>query len=401
MLNGWFRRSVSCVRLLVCCDSFKGSLAAEDVCAEIARTLRSGDPSLGVFSLPLADGGEGTMGVIARALGLSQETLVVTGPLGQLVESSVAWGRGADFPCLGARADTKVALLEIASCAGLVQVPIDERDPMRTTSYGLGELLCRTAERGANAVVLGLGGSATVDGGLGMLQAIGANLSGAERPASGRDLLRLLGVELTALRTDVAAMDITVACDVNNPLLGARGAVRAFGPQKGASPDAVERLESAMGRYAVLMKAAAKRRDGVTAMNRPGAGAAGGLGYALEMALGARLMSGIEIVMELTRFSERLCEADAVVTGEGCVDGSSFDGKVLSGVLNCARLRGLPVHVIAGCTTLSEREWRARGIASVTCLEDFAASRDDAQARAQTLVPIAVRTLKERLSSLP
>jgi glycerate kinase len=192
-------------------------------------------------------------------------------------------------------------------------------------------------------------------------------------------------------------MALVVACDVNNPLLGARGAVRAFGPQKGASPDTVEQLECAMERYAAMFAAAVPAHDAVAAANQPGAGAAGGLGYALEVALGARLVSGIELVMDSTGFLERLRDVDAVVTGEGCLDQSSFEGKVLSGVLEAARRRGLPVHVVAGWTPLSEREWRSRGIASVTCLADVATSRDDAQQRAQALLAEAARELVRKL----
>jgi glycerate kinase len=277
-------------------------------------------------------------------------------------------------------------------------VPPELRNPLYTTSYGLGELLKYVSARGANLVVLGLGGSATVDGGLGMLAALGANVIGASRIAFGDDLLRVSGLKLDELDAKTLATKIVVACDVTNPLLGERGAARAFGPQKGATVDVVEQLETGMARYAGMLCAASPRSLGdVSAVQRPGAGAAGGLGYALNVALGAEIRSGIDLVMDVMNFDERLRSVDVVITGEGRLDESSFEGKVVSGVLERARRQRKPVYVVAGSTTLTREEWKRRGITDVLTLREYARDQQDAERRTDELLATVTEMLVSRI----
>jgi glycerate kinase len=382
------------MRWLVAPDSFKGSLDAAAVAAAMASGLAQPGAIGGIRQYPLADGGEGTMEIVARALSMDMELVVVSGPQARPLTAKVAWGCGDPWVRFGFDARDTVAVLEVAACAGLTQVPLSERNPLDTTSYGLGELLVHVAERGATAVVVGLGGSATVDGGLGTLQAIGARLSTPRTPAVGRDLLDGPTLELSRLNARVSQLKLLLASDVNNPLLGTRGAVRAFGPQKGLRASDTDVLESAIAEYSRRLFAVAPGTvDYVTAVERPGTGAAGGLGYALSVALGAEIRSGIELVMDVLRLDQALDGVDAVLTGEGCLDESSFEGKVVSGVIERARRHKKPVYVVAGDSTLAVVDWRRHGISHVHTLRQFARDREDAMANAAHYIEVATREL--------
>jgi glycerate kinase len=323
----------------------------------------------------------------------------VQGPFGSKVAAKVAWGGGAHWKSLGISEKNRVCAFDLASCSGISLVPKEKRNPLFTTSYGLGELLIHAAEGGASVVVVGLGGSATVDGGLGLLQSLGANISGVCHLATGGELQKCKRIDLSALHAGVRALKIIVASDVRNPLLGTRGAARAFGPQKGASPPVVDALEIGMAEYArILCAASSPTVEAVTAMNRPGAGAAGGIGFCLNVALGAEIHSGIDFVMDALRFDEALADVDVVLTGEGRFDESSFEGKVISGVVERAQRQNKPLCVITGTSPLTESDWVNRGILKVLRLRDYAEIPQDTEVYPEKYLEMAARTLAESLA---
>lgn len=356
--------------VLVACDSFKGTLTAAQATSAIARGLKRRWPDTRTFECPLADGGEGTGEILGRALGLREEFLEVRGPLGEPAQVAVRWAaRHAPGPRLlgcGDRRQAEVmALIEVAECSGYGLVPPSRRNPLWTTSFGVGEAMCHAQARGATLIVVCLGGSATIDGGLGCLQAMGARIEGLSGYATGATLLELRSVDLSGVGAKFCGTRVAIASDVRNPLLGARGAARAFGPQKGAAPELVEAFEAAMQRYARMLSRAASLPSAESHILAQGAGAAGGLGFALQVALGATYVSGAELVMDSVELDKKLEGVRLVVTGEGRLDAGSFEGKVVSGVLARARQRGVPVVALAGQTSLTPSEWQARGLRAV------------------------------------
>jgi len=415
------------MRVLIACDSFKGTLSAIEACDALARGISSAWPGVRTSLCPLSDGGEGTVALLARSLGMGVESVKVTGPMGVKIDAEIAWCDGSVFRCIGAQPGALVAAIEVASCSGLTLVPLVRRNPLQTTSYGFGEAILHAVKNGANWIVLGLGGSATVDGGLGCLQALGAKLRGVAGMAQGSSLQAIAGIDLSEVRQNMAGVRLVVANDVQNPLLGARGAARAFGPQKGATPEMVEVLESGMEHYARLLvegatpdarllaqratqssnfvaavdqtsagaagglgfaPGVALRAESrfVAAVDQTSAGAAGGLGFALGVALRAESFRGIELLLNVTGFDERLKLADLVITGEGRLDVSSFEGKVVSGVVERSRRRGVPVWVVAGSSDLPREHWARHGLSRVYCLTDIAQDETVAQAHAAAIL---------------
>lgn len=335
--------------VVVCApDSFKGSLSAARAAEAMARGVRkaAGRRGADVRRVALADGGEGTLDALLLARGGQPRRRRVCGPLGET--------RLARWAVLG---DGRTAVIEMAEAAGLPLVPPEKRNPMRTTTYGVGELI-RAAldEPGIKRILVGVGGSATCDGGLGAAQALGVvfrDIAGRRipEPARGRDLLRLGGMDLAGLDARLARGRLCVLCDVTNPLTGRRGAARTFAPQKGASPRDVGRLEEGLKRLARLW-----RRAGLGAWERARrAGAAGGLAAGLAAWCGARLASGTEILLDAVGMDAALAEARLILTGEGAFNAQSLDGKVVSGVAARARARGIPVMVLAGDAARSPR----------------------------------------------
>lgn len=312
------------MRVLVAPDKFKGGATARQAARALARGVRRIVPEAAIDLCPLADGGEGTAEVLAAARGGSRQVARVTGPLGEPVEA--AWVRLADG----------TAVLEMAAAAGLELVPPERRDPTRTTTFGVGELLARALD--APRVVVGVGGSATVDGGAGAVQALGVALDPDRRPARGGDLSALRAVDPAGRDPRLGEVELLVACDVGNPLLGAEGAAAVYAPQKGASPAQVRSLERGLRHWAGLCGG-----DPEAA----GAGAAGGLGYGLAACCGARLVRGIDLVLDVVGFAERL-DVDLVLTGEGRLDAQTGRGKVIAGVVAAARSAGVPVIALAG-----------------------------------------------------
>lgn len=323
------------VRLLIAPQEFKGTLSAREASEAMAAGARQVIPDAEIDLLPLADGGPGTVEAIVEAKRGEFRTVTVSDPLGRPVEAQ--WGR----------VDGDTAAIEMAAAAGLWRLRPEERDPRRTTTRGVGELVLAALDAGCKRLIIGLGGSATNDGGAGMAQALGARLLDGE----GNDLLPG-GLALARLqRIDVAGMDsrlrdssVTAATDVLSPLCGPEGASLLFGPQKGADPETARELDAALARYAEVIE----RDLGISVANVPGAGAAGGLGAGLIAFLHAEVRPGIEVVGEVVGLEARVRAADLVLTGEGRLDGQTAAGKTVAGLARLAKAQDKPVVVVAG-----------------------------------------------------
>lgn len=324
------------VKVVVAPDKFRGSLSASDASQAMAQGVARADPNAEIVAIPMADGGEGTVEALVAATGGTFRDILVTGPLGEPVP--------ARFGLLG---DGRTAVLEMAAASGLALVPRDRRDPTRTTTRGTGEMLLAAIEAGASRVILGIGGSATNDGGAGFAQALGFRLlddAGVELPPGGGSLDRLSHIDPSGRDARIDRIELSVACDVDNPLCGPRGASAIFGPQKGADPVTVARLDRNLMQFANVI-----RRDlGRSVADIPGAGAAGGLGAGLIAFASGRLEPGVDLVARAVDLEGHLTGADLVLTGEGAIDISSAGGKTAVGVARMAKARGCPVVALAG-----------------------------------------------------
>ena len=317
------------MKILIASDSFKESMTAPEAAEAMARGVRRAMPGADVDLCPMADGGEGTVEALIAATGGERRAARVTGPLGEQVEA--AWGM------LG---DGRTAVIEMAQAAGLALVPKDRRDPTRTTTYGVGELIRRALDEGAEKIIIGIGGSATTDGGCGMGQALGVETTGGPRPMTGGALPNITAIDTSSRHRSLDHAEIVVACDVTNPLLGPDGAAAVFGPQKGAMPEQVEQLENGLRHLADLL-------PGIDA-DAPGMGAAGGLGFGLVAFCGAKLVRGIDLILDAVGFERRVRSADLVLTGEGRLDGQSIRGKTCIGVAQAADRAGVRTVALAG-----------------------------------------------------
>lgn len=358
-------------------DSFKGCATAAEVCAALATGLRRVHSDTAIISVPMADGGEGTVQSLVDATGGRFLKREVTDPLGGRVE--------ARFGILG---DGNTAVIEMAAASGLTIVPPEKRDPRITTTYGTGELFRAAIEEGCTKIVIGIGGSATNDGGAGMAQALGVRLlddNDHELPAGGLALAKLARIDASALGDLPPELNIVVACDVNNPLCGPNGASAIYGPQKGADTAAVAELDAALAHYADVL-----HRDlGKDVRDIPGAGAAGGLGAGLMAFLNARLQPGIEIVIEATGLREHLKDADLVVTGEGSLDTQTTFGKTVSGVAEAAKTVGVPVIAIAGTIKPGAERLYDLGVDAMFSIVDRPMTLDEAMSNALPLLESA------------
>ncbi|MFD7576809.1 glycerate kinase [Kitasatospora sp. NPDC059817] len=368
--------------VVVAPDKFKGTLEGAEVAARIAAGVRRAAPGVEVRELPVADGGEGTLAA-ALAAGFTRVPAKVAGPTGLPVDAALAvWE------------DT--AVVELAQSSGLARLPGGRTAPLAAGSYGVGQLIGRAVALGAKRIVLGLGGSACTDGGAGMVQALGARLldaEGAELPPGGAALRRLDRIEPGPLADVLAGVEIVVACDVDNPLLGPRGATAVYGPQKGADGDDLVILEEGLTRFADQV-ALATGRD---VRDAPGAGAAGGVGFAALALLGATMRPGIELLLELLGFDEAVRGARLVVTGEGCLDAQTLHGKAPAGVAAAAARAGVRVAAVAGRLELSEPEWRAAGFTAAIALTDLAERPGDSMTKAGELAEVAGERLAGEL----
>lgn len=327
------------MNVLVAIDSMKGSLSSRQAAAAVRDGVLAACPDAAVDWLPVADGGEGTVETLVSGLGGELVTVPVTGPLGREVQASYGW-----LP------RQQTAVFEMAQAAGLPLVPPGLRNPLHTTTRGVGELLLHALDQGCRRMLIGIGGSATNDCGIGMLTALGCRFldqDGTAVEGYGRDVGRIRQVDLSGLDPRLADCQIQVACDVTNPLHGPNGASAVFGPQKGATPDIVRQMDAGAARFAAVVQQAL----GADAADLPGTGAAGGLGYALLVFLHAQMAPGISITLDMVGFAKKAAAADVVVTGEGRMDSQTVMGKVPSGVAAAAKRHGALVVALAGCVT--------------------------------------------------
>ncbi|MEV8115314.1 glycerate kinase [Streptomyces xiamenensis] len=331
-------------RVLIAADKFKGSLTAAEVAAHVAVGLRRARPGVTVEALPVADGGDGTVAAAVEA-GFTLHEVEVTGPLGAPVTAGFAM-RGT------------TAIVEMAEASGLRHLPPGVFAPLIATTFGTGELLSAALDAGARTIVLGVGGSATTDGGAGMLVALGAKLldvDGDPLAYGGGPLRELVSADLTGLDPRLKDTDIILASDVDNPLTGPQGAAAVYGPQKGADAQAVEALDAALGHFAEVLG----RTDLAGA---PGAGAAGGVGYGALLGLNAVFRPGIEVLLEVLGFAAALERATLVITGEGSLDEQTLRGKAPAGVAAACRAAGRPVVAVCGRLAIDAASLRAAGI---------------------------------------
>ena len=344
------------MRIIVAPDSYKGSVSALGVAAAMARGIHAVFPEAEVQQVPVADGGEGTVEALVAATGGRFELTEVPGPLGDPVRAR--WG------VLG---DGRTAVLEMAAASGLPLIPEGRRDPRITSTAGTGWLIRAALDAGLRRLIIGIGGSATNDGGTGLARALGVRFldaAGQPLPEGGAALARLDRIDLAGLDPRLADLELMVACDVDNPLTGPRGASAVYGPQKGATPEMVQELDRALGVYAQV----ATRVTGRAVADLPGAGAAGGLGAGLLWFTSAQLRPGVEIVLEATGFEAMVTDADLVITGEGRTDAQTAMGKAPVGVAAVAQRHQVPVVCLSGGLGDGADEVLSRGIGAVASI---------------------------------
>ncbi|CAM5722639.1 Glycerate kinase OS=Streptomyces fumanus OX=67302 GN=GCM10018772_59490 PE=3 SV=1 [Streptomyces fumanus] len=344
-------------RVLVAADKFKGSLTAVEVAERVTAGLRRVAPDVTVEALPVADGGDGTVAA-AVAAGFERREVRVAGPLGAEVTAAFALRDGT-------------AVVEMAEASGLQRLPAGVLAPLTASTYGSGELLRAALDAGARTIVFGVGGSATTDGGAGMLSALGARFLDAEGepvPPGGGGLAALASADLSGLDPRLAGVELVLASDVDNPLTGPKGAPAVYGPQKGASPDDVAALDAALGRFVKVLEGAVGARAAEYAA-APGAGAAGGIGYG-ALLLGARFRPGIEVMLDVLGFGPAVERAGLVITGEGSLDEQTLHGKAPAGVAAAARAAGKEVVAVCGRLALPAQELGRAGIRRAYPLTD-------------------------------
>ncbi len=362
------------MKIVIAPQGFKGNLSALQVAQSIENGVKRVVPDAITVIKPMADGGEGTVQALVNATGGRIKTAEVTGPLGERVTAH--WG---------VLSDKTTAVIEMAAASGLPLVPLEKRNPLLTTTYGTGELILAALDSGCRKLIIGIGGSATNDGGAGMAQALGARLldsRGESLPFGGAALTELESIDITSLDPRLTDCDVLLACDVNNPLCGVQGASAVYGPQKGATREMVAQLDSALLRYADVIQ----RDLGIDVRDIPGAGAAGGLGTGLMVFLKAKLVPGIDVIIEATNLAQDLEDADLVFTAEGRIDSQTACGKVPTGVARKAKDFGVPVIALAGEVTDNCREVYQQGIDAVISIAPGPISHSQSMAEAERLI---------------
>lgn len=333
------------MKIVIAPDSFKESLSAVSVAACIEKGFREIFPDADYVTLPLADGGEGTVDVLLQGLAGQKRTHQVQGPLGEQINAEWAMLEASDSN------PNKTALIEIAAASGLDLLTPDQRDPLVASSFGTGLLILEAIEEGAQTIIIGLGGSATNDGGAGIVQALGGRLldnKGHELNRGGAALSKLASIDLTGLDTRCADVELIVACDVDNPLCGENGASYIFGPQKGATPEQVLLLDKAIANFAQIAESQGCVGGDDPVHKRAGYGAAGGAPMGLGLLFDMQMKPGIEMVLDVLQADEVLKDADLVITGEGQMDNQTLQGKTPYGIAKRASLQGIPTIGIAG-----------------------------------------------------
>jgi glycerate 2-kinase len=373
-------------RVLIAADKFKGSLTAVEVAERITTGIRRARPDANLESLPVADGGDGTVAA-AVAAGFERHEAEVTGPLGAPVTAAFALRDGT-------------AVVEMAEASGLELMPPGVFAPLTATTRGTGELLLAAVEAGARTVVLGVGGSATTDGGTGMLEALGARFldeDGDPVPHGGGPLVEMVSADLSGLDERLTDIEVILASDVDNPLTGPKGAAHVYGPQKGAGEQDVKVLDAALSHFVQVMGESVGPRAAETA-EAPGAGAAGGIGYGALIGLNATFRPGIDVLLEVLGFAQALARADIVVTGEGSLDEQTLHGKAPAGVAAAARKAGKPVVAVCGRLALDNKALKGAGIERAYALTDLEKDKDRCMAHAGPLLEdLAERLAADRL----
>ncbi|CAG21496.1 glycerate kinase [Photobacterium profundum] len=374
------------MKIVIAPDSYKESLTAMEVATAIEAGFRQVMPNAEYQKLPMADGGEGTVQSLVDATDGTIIKHTVTGPLGEQVKGFYGLMGGG-----------KTAIIEMAAASGLHLVPAEKRNPLLTTSFGTGELIKAVLDQGVEHIIVGIGGSATNDGGLGMAQALGIkmlNAQGNELGYGGGELAQLARIDMSGIDPRLAKIKLEVACDVNNPLCGLKGASHIFGPQKGATPAIVEQLDANLAHYAEIINA----QLGQDVKDIPGAGAAGGLGAALLGLFNASLRPGIDIVMDAVNFTDIVSDADLVITGEGRIDSQTVHGKTPIGVARAAKKFHIPVIGIAGCLSNDCDVVYEHGIDAVFSVVPRAMALSDAFEEAAFNVQMTARNVAAMLT---
>ncbi len=356
-------------RFVLIPDSFKGTMSSAEICRIMEKEIRAHYPDAHIVSVPVADGGEGCVDAFLAAVGGEKRTAEVKGPFFDDMESFYGVIDGG-----------KTAVIEMAACAGLPLVS-DHPDPRKTTTFGAGQLMSAALESGCEKIIMGLGGSATNDGGCGAAAALGVRFFDADGKSFipvGGTLERICRVDLSGVHPALKKADIVTMCDIDNPLFGPSGAAYVFGPQKGADPAAVEDLDRGLR----VLSDVVERDTGADAAFSAGAGAAGGMGYGMTVFFGSRLMMGIEAVLDTVHFDDLVHGADYVFSGEGKIDGQSLRGKVVVGVARRAKAAGVPVIAVVGDIGDDIGEVYGQGVSAVFSTNRVAVGFEQAKLRA-------------------
>ena len=362
------------MKIVIAPDKFRGSLESDQVCEAMAAGILLAFPEADIVSIPLADGGEGTVKALTLHAGGEFITLPVNDPLGRPVEATY-----------GLSPDHKTAFIEMAAASGLTLLTEEERDPGLTSSFGTGQLIADALERGVEHIVLGIGGSATTDAGVGLAAALGyrfLNKQGEEVPPTGGHLSQILTIDSEEVHPTLASTKITVACDVTNPLYGEQGAAYIYGPQKGASQQQVEVLDKGLQHLANV----ATQKFGYDISQTPGAGAAGGVGAGAMWFLNAELQPGAAIVLQQTQIEKHIRQADLVITGEGKMDQQTLQGKLVLGLADLCQRHKVPLAVVCGTLAVSPDDILGTGITYAVSAIDRPLSLQTAQNEAFSLV---------------
>ena len=377
------------VKIVIAPDSFKGSLTAMEAAQAIERGIRKVDKRVETVLVPVADGGEGTLESLVAATKGRKVKVMVKGPLLQLIQ--------AEYGILG---DEVTCVIEMASASGLYLVEANQLNPMITTTFGTGELILKALNDGCRKFILGIGGSATNDGGAGMLQALGMKLLDSEGQSigfGGGELNKLEQIDASNFDSRIAECEFLIASDVQNPLIGKSGASNVFGPQKGATPEMVEKLDGNLAKWADIVE----KTTGVRLHHLPGAGAAGGLGGAFQAFFPAKTKRGIDLVIEYTKLREKMIDADCVFTGEGQIDFQTASGKTPMGVAQEAQKNGIPVFALAGSIGKGIDVLYEYGITSVHSIVNAPMTLQDAMENgAKLLEQAAEQVMRTYLSAL-
>ncbi len=350
-------------------DKYKGSLTGHEFCDAVESGIKKVFPQAEILKRPLADGGDGTIEVVAHYLNAHSISLEVTDPLFRKIKTEYLLSD-----------DKKTAFIEMSEASGYKLLTKTEMNCMHTTSLGTGEMIVDVLEKGAKNIVLGIGGSATNDGGMGMATALGYEFldeKGQLLEPVGKNLARVQEIRSEKAHEKLDGVNIQIACDVNNPLYGKNGAAHVYGPQKGASPEEVELLDKGLEHFAKIIQTT----FGVDVQQIPGAGAAGGMGAGAVVFLNAKLTSGVDLVMQLANFDEALAKTDWIITGEGQLDGQTFSGKTIAGVIQSAQKKGVPIAAFCGSVNVSIEEMQQMGLDYAVSILNQVGNLDDAKAK--------------------